>query len=66
MKNFKEKNIKTSYLLANSTTIQNSKPGQNQTLTQLLCILTVNELPDKMNLLLSITPQLSFWRGIYV
>lgn len=65
MKNFKEKTTRTSYLLATLTSIQNGKPGQNQTLTQLLCILTVNKLRDEIELMLSMVPQLSFWRIIY-
>jgi hypothetical protein len=66
MKKFKEQNYKFSYLLAISMYPIKNKPGQNQKLTPLSCILTVNKQPDKINLLLSMTPQLSFWRVIYV
>ncbi len=41
MKKFKEKNYKTSYLLAISMYPKNNKPGQNQTLKEKSCILNV-------------------------
>jgi hypothetical protein len=55
----------SSYLLANPRYLKKNKPGRIQLLTKKSCILNVIELPNKIYLLLSMTPQLSFWRVIY-
>lgn len=55
-----------SYLLANQRHLEKHKPGQIQLLTGKTCILNAIKLPHEINLLLSMTPQLSFWRVTHV
>jgi hypothetical protein len=66
MKKPTKKSPYSSYLLANPRHLENNKPGQIQSVTFNPCILNLIKLPDKINLFFSMTPQLIFWRVIYV